>query len=208
MSWNINGSTSVKLASPEFCSFFSQFDVIFLQEMHLCPEQHAALPIPHGFLLEALSRKPHPTGANSGGGVLVLVRTAIPYQVCHALCTPDIIVLQIGGTYLVNAYILPEHSPMSRWTDVPPFDAFCNLMTLLPPEVPLVVMGDLNARIVNLSTHDDFPRHSLDSEMVTPRGRKLVELCRQLHYVILNGTHLEAAQVGQPTSLQFNVQAP
>ncbi|KAF8055808.1 hypothetical protein FPV67DRAFT_1659349 [Lyophyllum atratum] len=105
--------------------------------------------------------------------------------------SPDILVLEFEHFFLINAYILPEYHKWNSFSDTDPFQKLEDtLMLLAAAGKGLILMGDLNARTGNLAplhtTQNPSPRISEDT-VISTRGRALVELCRQLMLLILNG---------------------
>ncbi|KAF8166196.1 hypothetical protein BJ912DRAFT_1068014 [Pholiota molesta] len=103
-------------------------------------------------------------------------------------CSPDVMVMELEHLFIVNAYILPEHSDWSTFTQVDPFSKLREtVMTLAELDKPTLLMGDLNARTAELG-----PRHtvrkSADAERSpTSRGRSLITLCEDANMTLLNG---------------------
>lgn len=149
LSWNVHGDLVVKMLSPEFLELLLMFDIILIQETHLCPEEEETISVPKGFRFFARSRKTVEKWEHQHGGVCVFIRKEFKVSV-SPLSSPDILVLDLGGLWIINAYILPASSNWSSWTDVSPEDKFLEtvrLCSLTASTKKLLIGTDINARI-------------------------------------------------------------
>ncbi|KAJ3803701.1 hypothetical protein F5876DRAFT_71237 [Lentinula aff. lateritia] len=76
-SWNVHGDLIVKMLSPDFKMLIGEFDVIGLQETHLCPEEEEAMAKLQGYQFFAQSRKAAEPWEHQHGGVCAFVRNHI-----------------------------------------------------------------------------------------------------------------------------------
>lgn len=200
--WNIHGWLLLKLSNAKVWDMLKPYDVVFILETHLRPEEEDAISLPADFQLFHYSRPAKSNGDPSGGGVIALVRSSLRPQLCDELCSPDIVTMRISDVYLVGAYILPDRSPFRAWTDCSPEDKLLELLTLLDTShLPYIVLGDLNARTGSVNSSVCLPRCSPD-HVINTRGRRLLQCLRNADSVILNGTRLDSHSPSRMTSFQ------
>ncbi|GBE82387.1 Ribonuclease H1 [Sparassis crispa] len=206
LSWNVNGRLALKLTDSMFVSYLFQYDVLLLQETHLRPEEHDVLIFPEEYDMIAVSRRNTPTMQQPGGGVAIFLRCQIPRIVLTSLCTDDMLVVDLNVCILINVYLPPETSP---WNLLPPAQPEQRLKETLAvlgrcPDKPIIVAGDLNARIAALSpTNSDHIRQSPDVASLNSRGRRILQLCDDFDLDIVNGTSLQVpSSLHSFTSLQ------
>lgn len=208
-SWNIFGHLPLKLLSPDFVSIISRHDIIILQETHLWPEEEAALAVPPGYVLFALSRPRKLQRQKQGGGVAVLISHDIVAK-RSPISSPDILVLDFATFWLIGAYILLEHSRWDAWTDTDPALCLWESIALCSASgcsKPIIAVGDLNARTGSRSVASYHLARSSMDPTTTPRGCSLLKHCYYNHIMVLNGTDVECQSPGRYTSFQPNGQA-
>jgi exonuclease III len=188
LSWNIDGNTALKMSCPSFISKITQFHIVFLQETHLATGEHEALIIPKGWTAINHARVYTQAYRRQFGGILALIRDGTNVTLRKEFWSPDIMVIEIERLLIVNAYILPEHSDWSSFTQVEPFLKLReSVMTLAQLNKPILLLGDLNARTAELGPHDTV-RKSADAERPSSsRGRSLIALCEDANMTMLNG---------------------
>ncbi|THU88225.1 hypothetical protein K435DRAFT_866515 [Dendrothele bispora CBS 962.96] len=185
---NVNGDLRVKLERPEFKNDFKNFDVIFYQETHLRPNEHECIQVPDGFQMFVKSRPGPKDLRRPWGGVITFARTELNASVRNDLSSTDILSLEIQRCILVNAYILPVNS--TSWmdfTDVHPFEHLLRiLIATYSMSLPVLIMGDLNARTGITQTNTAEPRSSSDTT-TCGRGSRLIRELQSTGYSIVNG---------------------
>lgn len=179
-------------------------DVIIFQETFLRVGEERTLTLPPGFEIIAMSRPDIPGLRSAWGGVAAVIRTTIPFKLMSHLCAPDLIVLDLHHLFLVGSYLLPAASGWRDWTTVDPQIKLAEAVTALSIHVekPLMVGGDINARVgERIPTGAVLARSSSDP-VVNTRGRWLLRLCSDTAMTILNGTTKESSNRGAFTSFQ------
>nr|GAT47627.1 predicted protein [Mycena chlorophos] len=205
LAWNIDGRLALKLTDPDFVEIVKEADIVFIQETFMRNDEELTLDLPQGYDVVARARPDIPGSNAIWGGVTVLIRRGIEYRVVEHLTAPDIIVLDLGNMFFVGSYVLPAGSNWQAWTDIDPKIRLAEALTYCSsaPSKPLLAMGDINARIANLTpSTSPYKRLSSDDKEADTRGRWLLALCKGLNLVILNGTIKEAAVPGAFTSFQ------
>jgi hypothetical protein len=115
MYWNIFHDFTLKLTSTEFRSLLSLYDIMFFAETDMLPGEEDPADIPRGYSLVSLPRKPWLQTNRRGGGIALLIRDDIEFVKSH-LSSPDILVLDLGSMWLIDAYIPPVTSRWQGWT--------------------------------------------------------------------------------------------
>lgn len=158
------------------------------------PSDEEILPVPAGFSMVSFSRPPRSYHQRPGGGVAVLIKDHISFEIVNHLSSPDLAVLDLGNTYLIAAYVLPPSSYWRGWTDVDPETKFSEAVTFCSSThvKPLMVLGDFNARTGRLSARDVHPTRTSADAVMDARGRRLLRLCADNNLVIVNGTEQHA----------------
>ncbi|KII93967.1 hypothetical protein PLICRDRAFT_36186 [Plicaturopsis crispa FD-325 SS-3] len=109
--------------------------------------------------------------------------------------------------FVIGSYILPTGSNWHEWSQIHPEDRLRDVVTFCTtnPEKPVLLMGDLNARIGSLTPRRcGLGRSSEDDGVPNTRGRWLLRMCNSARLAILNGTWLEDSSPGAFTSFQTN----
>ncbi|KAF8071545.1 ribonuclease H-like domain-containing protein, partial [Lyophyllum atratum] len=156
----------------------------------------------------AVSRPRKASWQRRGGGVLALVRDRIAATLDTQMSSPDILVLDLGRSWVLGVYILPDSGRWQGWTDVDPELKLWETLALCSASAkPLIVLGDFNARTGSLAaSNTHLPRTSFDN-VVNRRGRELLSAALDLDLTVLNGTEREHSTPGRFTSFQPNGQA-
>ncbi|CDO70999.1 hypothetical protein BN946_scf184844.g3 [Trametes cinnabarina] len=180
------------MTDPEFRALLSEYDVILLQETHLRPGQDRQLALPPGFACLSLARPVTATFTQAGGGLIALTRAHIPVEDVTPPNQYDILALRISGILLLSVYLPPEGSPWLANAGADPIQRFteCLLPLAQAHALPIVVLGDFNARVGCLSTGE--PRQSPDG-VASTRGRALLRAAATFHLHLLNGTRHQPA---------------
>ncbi|KAJ6519049.1 hypothetical protein C8R45DRAFT_1117018 [Mycena sanguinolenta] len=146
MAWNIHGRLAVKIHEPDIVRLIEDNDVVIFQETFLRIGEERTLSLPPGFEIVAMSCRDRPGLKCAGGGVAAVIRVGTPYKLLSHLCAPDLIALDLVHLTLVGAYILPEASNWSEWTDVDPKNRVAEAVTALAtlPDKPLMFHSDTN----------------------------------------------------------------
>jgi exonuclease III len=206
MSWNINGDLKAKMLCPEFVSIIMQYDICFLQETHLYPLEHESLNLPEIFNVISLPRNYKKAFMKQFGGVIALFNRQLNVSYNKELSSSHIMVLVVNKLILVNAYILPKYQTWDAFTDVDPFQRLQETLTALQElSLPILLMGDFNARTGCRGTHE-HTRKSKD-EFLSTRGRALIDSCTLLELILLNGIQQFETKSQMFTSFQPHGQA-
>ena len=215
--WNIRGYTSKiignKLIHNDFIEKIKDCDVVGLAETHIHEEILNKLSIPGFIRIHYLIRKANSKSKGSGG-VAVFCKPHISKYVTpvknnnqdaawvkidKSLCGRD--------TYLGTLYFSPtgtkEHISKQ-------FSDLASDIAKFQQKGEVIIQGDLNARIGkeqdffnlhNVECHKDYDeeeesgigQRNSEDIVINKRGEELVELCKSLNMVILNGR-----KVGDP----------
>ncbi|RDX44986.1 DNase I-like protein [Lentinus brumalis] len=203
ISWNIYGSFAVKASAPWFHNFVRQWDIVCVQETHLCPDQEDLLDLPPGYSCLARSRPQSDFMTNQRGGVLMIFRAELPIKDVTPSATSDLLAVEIGTVTLLNVYLPPSNTAWTRALRVPPEQQLVEylLPLSLRGDFQAVLVGDFNARTASRS--HSLPRSSPDQGPPSTRGLRLLEMCVDLDLEILNGTRLQdASTLTRYTSFQ------
>ncbi|KZV87558.1 hypothetical protein EXIGLDRAFT_697470 [Exidia glandulosa HHB12029] len=208
LAWNIAGQLELKMEDEKLLDIFSHFEVVLLQETHLLPSQHESLRIPDDFVIYSCPRPFPPNLGQQWGGVLALVHRTVEHTFRADLSSPDILVLDVAGFCIINAYLPPRASPAMTASDPNPVDRFIATLAACCARrtVPVMVVLDANARTGNLQAAAWAPRRlSVDARTEPdPRGRELVRVFSMHDLGILNGMISHFPLSGSWTSKQFS----
>ncbi|KAG6824923.1 hypothetical protein H0H92_005398, partial [Tricholoma furcatifolium] len=195
IAWNVHGNLALKLRDNEF--------VAFLQETWLYPGEEDTFLLPPHLQMVAFPRPMPPDMSKQWGGVAVVYQRGLDLAVDDKLSGPDLFVGRVGGVLLIGAYLLPQSTAWDAWTTVNPEQRLYDTVACSAASgLPMVIMGDLNARIGTSTPWDLHPRRStLDTRRGT-RAAWLLQLARDFKLIILNGTLYERGTIGAHTSHQ------
>ncbi len=160
------------------------------------------------FSRQAFPSSPSPgpivkTTPQQGGGVLTLVRNHIPAHVREDLSNVDLLSLQVENNLIINAYVPPETSPWEHWADVEPIQRLEEVLAVASASaLPIILMGDLNARTASLQSMPDAPLRTSQDPQVYRRGRELLQVLAMSDLLVLNGTGPPHTNSGCFTSFQ------
>lgn len=201
--WNIKGNLAANLTHPGFLSCLSNFSVNIFQESHLLPDQEDCLDIPPGYRISSIARTPSPDFNAPWGGVVAIFSNSLELSVDTTLSGPDLLVLDLGFCLVFNIYILPNGSPWESWTSIHPRLKLAESLTLAKArDMPMVLLGDFNARTGNERVLESHPSRISVDEKITSQGRWLLEVASDFDLMILNGVTSLGASNGQWTSYQ------
>jgi hypothetical protein len=205
VSWNITGLglgkdiTPSNLATKDLHSFLSRFDMIFLTETWLMPEDDIVI---EGYDVKAFCR-PSRDGRSRHGGVLMAMRYDLGAKVEILAQKDDLFVLAgitMEGNDLVVGLVYnpPEASPYRCDTL---FEELGNAIAYHGNGKPIILLGDLNARIQDRQSDIFRLSHPRTSSDATPNrdGHELMELVNNTKLCILNGAVGDVALTGGPT---------
>jgi hypothetical protein len=144
---NIFHDFTLKLTSNEFHSLLKEYEITFVAQTDMLPSEEESANVPNGYVLVSLPRKPRLQNAGCGGGVALLIRDNINFVKSHRR-SPDILVLDLGTTWLIGAYIPPVTSRWQGWTDVDPYEQLWESIVLCTRShnKPVLLLTDLNGR--------------------------------------------------------------
>jgi len=203
--WNIQGGCAKKFCDVDFCSFFSNSDLICIQETWA--DNFVDFDFP-GFSLFSSCRSRKKKAKRNSGGVATFFRSSFKKGI-HKLdsSSPDTIWCKLdkyffgltNDIYLCNVYIPPETFPKS--SEIDPFDTLSNDICKFSNLGDIVIVGDLNARTgsitetyFNTDSSDMLTADVMDVKnrnnrdvKVNNYGRCLLELCSSADLTILNG---------------------
>lgn len=183
----------------------ARWDVVLLQETHLRPGQEAQLPLPQGYDCFGLACPDSEDMTRQQGGLLAVYKTSLAIENVTPPAETELMLLKLAGVYLINVYLPPPGSP---WVPDPcrmPIQRLTELLTPLAiAELPLVLLaGDFNARIGD--RHCSLPRSSPDTLPPNERGSRLLQLCEDLDFQIVSGSHFQTEHSrSRFTSFQHN----
>ncbi|KAI0715213.1 Endonuclease/exonuclease/phosphatase [Earliella scabrosa] len=189
LSWNVFGRLALQCSTPWFQRFVTQWDVLLLQETHLRPLQEEQLVLPPGYNCVARSRPESAQMAHQGGGLAAIFKQSLNVSDVTPDDEGELMILRVGDVTLVNVYLPPPGSP---WTPDPRVTAEQYLLERLFPECSTeghryMLIGDFNARMGERC--GSIPRTSPD-KVVSTRGRRVLEMCDDLSFELLNGSAL------------------
>jgi hypothetical protein len=205
VSWNITGMGVAKeisgsnLATRDLHQFLVQFDMVFLTETWLTPED---TPCIEGFELTTFCR-PSREGRSRHGGILIAVKEGLCTHLQVMARHDDlfaIVQMTVDGTEMVAALVYnpPESSPY-RCDSL--FTELANALSFHGNGRPVILLGDFNARTRNEQSDrfdTRYPRTSCDATQ-NRDGQEFVELVSNLQLCILNGAVGDIAMSGKPT---------
>ncbi|PPQ76461.1 hypothetical protein CVT26_012897 [Gymnopilus dilepis] len=191
----------LKITNPNFVRVIKTTSICFFQETYLAPGEEQALILPPGFHVVAKSR-PWRSGVRlPGGGVAAIIANDVDYKVCEAISGPDLLVLDLGSLYIINAYLLPSRSDWTKWSVVDPELKLAEALAFCRAEdsaKPVLLMGDLNARTASRQAHHSPLVRSSPDLTCDTRGNWVLQLCDDNDLQILNGSvfDLQGPQLG------------
>ncbi|KAF5373063.1 hypothetical protein D9758_001444 [Tetrapyrgos nigripes] len=188
-SWNLNGLYDGNYSHPDFSHFFDSVDVFLTQETHCYV--HDNIPVPDSYVVYTRSCS-RPDFASPWGGVAMLIHSSIPAHVRDDFSSPDLLTVEIFGTLIMNAYVLParSHLDWNKWTTTELFEFLCSKICLAHEQgYLLILLGDLNAQTGICCASKDHPiRISLDSRLADTCGKQLLDCLAPCDTIILNGS--------------------
>ena len=190
--WNINGKVS-KLEHCDVYSAFSPYDIVILTEL----KTEYKIDVP-GYVTV---RSAMIEGESARGGVLVLFRNYLWPSVNVRQVLKDQVWFQVHPLDFVfgACYIAPSDSAFFDPASFSHIQEHC-----LGNNCDVLIMGDLNARLGDLSPHADLSSHRYSTNtdtQVNSNGRELSNLCRSCGIVPVN--HLVCQQVACDGDLTF-----
>ncbi|KZV93879.1 hypothetical protein EXIGLDRAFT_786975 [Exidia glandulosa HHB12029] len=189
LSWNINGDLHQKMEDEDLMAILENFELIMLQETHLLPGEHDSLVIPPGYEVYSCPRPSPQNLSQQWGGVLALVHHLLEHSFRADISSPDVLVLDVAGICVINAYLPPQQSSAMAASDPNPVERFIAALTACSarPTVPVLVMLDANGRTADRQSTAWGPaRTSLDTLLET-RGREVIRIFGEHDLAILNG---------------------
>ncbi|KIO18898.1 hypothetical protein M407DRAFT_11652 [Tulasnella calospora MUT 4182] len=199
---NIRGGMFTKLRQSPLASLVHESDVLLLQETHLREGEGDA--IQRYCSTHEIISNPRPLRTDMkrpGGGVATLIRKGIQFKKMEDLSSTDILTIEAGGILLMNIYVPPEGST-AIWPEdrESPMQLAADLISLARQRsLPLLILGDWNARTGNMSPTLDHPKRISVDMTVNSRGRELLRIAGAEELQILNGTQGGDAGVGHLT---------
>lgn len=105
----------------------------------------------------------------------------------------------------ISAYIPPSASVWCQ-TTVSPLRRLREVLTICEVRGPIILLGDLNARLRGRASHLQYPRVSPDmAGNVNSRSKEVLDLCTAHNLVIANGTHVQTEDsLPRLSSFQYN----
>jgi hypothetical protein len=195
---NIHGSLGPKLRDKSFVKVLNSYDVVFLAETWLNPEEEETILLPKGYSVLSFPRPPYKGFRTNTGGIAIMMRESVNYKVCQELSGPDIAVLDALDFYIIGVYLPLSGSDWSRWSEEDPKEIFASTVTACSSTRPVVVVLDANSRTASSNAYPDLPRKLVD-RVSNARGQWLLDLCRENGLVILNGTKFDVCSTSQWT---------
>ena len=228
--WNINGYKSKiignKLVSRDFLQKIEECDIIGLAETHIHSKILDNLSIPGFSRIHYKIREPHSKGNCGSGGIALFSREHIAkFLIPIQNENKDVMWVKIkkellGGNrdiYLATIYISPEGNKEST---AKVFEDLGGEIEFFQGKGSVILQGDLNAHtsnkddIIISDKHDQdiesgntVPhRNSEDLTKINKRGEELLELCKALNMIFMNGRKT-GDPFGKITSYQWNGKA-
>ena len=229
--WNIQGYKSKimgnKFVSRDFLREIETCDIIGLAETHIHSRILDDLAIPGFSRINYNIREPHPKGKCGSGGIALfskepILKFLVPIQNANEDVSWVMIKKELLGRkrdiYLATVYISPKGN---KETISKIFEKLGQEIETFRGKGEVIVQGDLNARTSNkdeiiiadkydqeieLENSTITHRNSDDSSKTDRRGEELLELCKALNMIIINGRKT-GDLFGKFTSYQWNGKA-
>ena len=216
LSYNIDGISTIY--QPDVISFLSSYDFVFLSETFAAVFPSDLFPLFDVFISAGVRVSDNPRSRLSGGVAMLIKKSLSLYVKQIPLEFDNCISLrlfpQITGlkteNILIGMYIPPSQSVYYQDTEIE--NGICMLEQCildafeLCGDLPLILMGDFNARTGNANARDiplfstfpfetndfddsekeHYPRKSKDT-VINDFGRYLLDVCEQFSLLILNG---------------------
>lgn len=195
--WNAEGLRNFYNVDSSFAEKLTNYDILGVLETwqdHLLPKQ-PSLMADFNFIQIPATRNFNIGRAS--GGIMLFIRKGPIFEKLDVLATTDYYIIFstfIEGTKILLglAYLNPCSASSAEIDDL--LDAI-NTLTLREPDIPFLLLGDLNGRMGNLNQVDPFitdgtalsyRRSSLDVE-VNRRGKDLDMELSSMGFILLNG---------------------
>ena len=229
--WNINGYKSKiignKLVNRDFIDEIKGCDIVGLVETHVHSKTLDQLAIPGFKRIDYKIREPHSKGRCGSGGIALFCKNHIttfltPIQNANEDVIWTKIKKELLGEerdiYLATIYISPTGN---KDHIVSQFGNLRQEIEHFQRKGKVILQGDLNARTSNqdeIIVADKFDQESEQNNFTAPhrnsedilktdlRGEELLELCKGLNIIILNGRKI-GDPFGKITSYQWNGKA-
>lgn len=192
--WNISGINSLKNLEPDFKDKLAEYDIVCLGETWI--DEPFTLDYMNNFKVAQVKATSETKRGRPSGGILVFVKNTLE-------------ILEIISKNENWIFLLLKHENKTiviGYVYIQPTKEKDNLLWKLNDELSrigdaykssnIIIMGDFNARIGNLSTltevgisENEFVfnhRNSVDKK-ITNRGKKLLEVIKENSLVVLNG---------------------
>ncbi|KAK7013297.1 hypothetical protein R3P38DRAFT_2455505, partial [Favolaschia claudopus] len=192
------------MSCPDFRKEVERFDINLFQETHMYPDQEDTVELPHGFSIFSRARNTSDLFNEAWGGVAVVYRASLNVEYRKDLSGPDFMVLQLNELLVYNTYLLPESSQWAGALEKDPCGALAASLSLAyMTQRNILVLGDLNARIIGLlAASRDPPRVTMDDGNVTTRGRWLCQIFNDYDIVFVSGATCFGPASAKHTSFQ------
>ena len=215
LTYNIEGLST--LYQQEIRTYISRFDIIVLTETFTTNFPSHLFPLHDVFIANGVKISDAVTARLCGGVALLIRRRCMSCVTRIDLEYDNCVLVKLSRTltglntdcFLIGIYLPPEHSPYYSNTDIYNGVSLLESCILdiiqLYGNVPLIIMGDLNARTGSHNvSEDEVPcnitetdsaiadtfeayRRISDDEIVNDFGQYLLCVCEQFNLVILNG---------------------
>jgi hypothetical protein len=97
-------------------------------------------------------------------------------------------VIALKDCLIYNVYMLPEQNNWQKWSETHPCDQLLESLTKTSSlDVPIFLMGDINARTASKLPDASYGSHASPDNTVNTRGMWLLRNCSDLSLHILNG---------------------
>ena len=235
-SWNIQSLSERKMGEECIRKALNDCDIIMLTETWLDSSKSVNI---EGFTFKSFPRlQKHSKAFRNSGGIGIYIREHLSAGVEYVYSYDDCIVwykLQKDffglkqDIYLCTVYLPPKNSTYKH--DIDLFDCLTETACRIPPNVPMIICGDFNARTGTKLEHDTpcegdgtnlesqyyvndhmkmiealcrtkaLSRNSYDTA-VNEYGHKLLSMCRSMGLLICNGRLGQDRNKGRYTRLE------
>ncbi|MES9880358.1 MAG: reverse transcriptase family protein [Sedimenticola sp.] len=230
LSWNVNG-LSRKLVDPDFLEFVNNYDILFLSETWLAPNNCTNLNI-QGYESDHIfgNKNPNTKKGRYSGGISIYYKASMKTHVnilqkqqCGIMwvkLSRDLFVRK-HDVYMCHVYVPPSGSRVLDHAEVEYFDEIESGIEQYTHLGKIFITGDMNSRTSNIYEVLDFDRY-LDDEnqeiadtcyipprvnkdhMIDTKGRSLINMCMTTGLIIANGRLHNDNNIGQYTYCSHN----
>ena len=172
--------------------YFNEFDFMFICETHSLKETKFHLP---GYsAIHNPCKKSKHCNEPRGGCVMFIRKDLMKFVSNSDISFNDAIILNLSNGYKILGIYIPPSTSEYYYDHMDFLETFCNCAN--EENSPMVVCGDLNSRIGDLSNLNEYLYSQNPDTVINPHGRQLINIVKvgaviPLNHLNSNGIQFE-----------------